>query len=183
MKYLTKSKAWKRKRPIFLISACLFVTCFSSVIGQQIYNGQIVTTANDTLKGEIWFGLKEYVPNHSKMIYFSQSEEKVDRYRAKKLKSVQFEDQNGTSYNDHTGYLIDAQHNTLYKFYVGEQSLIPSNKAEGLKIWVLTKQEKIALLEEQGWQKEPKDKAVDLLKLELKDILLSSEEEVREILD
>ncbi|MEL6866837.1 MAG: hypothetical protein AAFP19_20605 [Bacteroidota bacterium] len=122
-KYRIKNKGSRKWLSLLLFSTCLLITCFSSAKGQQVYKGYIVTSANDTLKGEIWFGLKEYIPNHTKMIYFSQSEEKVDRYRAKKLKSVQFEDQSGQTRYFVTKSFLDKKNVLIEQLVEGSVGL------------------------------------------------------------
>ena len=92
-------------------------------------------------------------------------------------------DQNGKLYKQHTAYVVDKSQNTLYRFYVGEQALLPMANNQELELWLVTRDDKIAILKGQAWKEKVNNEEIPLLQLELQDILYNNPEEVRAVLE
>ena len=86
-------------------------------------------------------------------------------------------DQNGTSYQNVTAYVVDRAHNTVYRYYAGKKSPIKLDlEAENL-LWVVTQEEKIALFRTQEVDVNKEEIMLTLLEEDIE-----NEEEVRKAL-
>ncbi|HFA49576.1 MAG TPA: hypothetical protein ENJ95_11235 [Bacteroidetes bacterium] len=75
----------KTKALLIVTFLCLAV---QDGFSQRIFQGKIVTTENDTLRGEVWFGLSGKMPPKTKLVYFSADGQKTDRFKARELASM-----------------------------------------------------------------------------------------------
>lgn len=55
---------------------------------QRIFQGKLITTDNDTLHGEVWFGLSGKMPAKTRLVYFSEDGVTVERFQPKDLNSM-----------------------------------------------------------------------------------------------
>lgn len=107
-----------------------------------------------------------------------------DRLLAPGTKKIidKLEDQNGRLYQNHTAYLLDANKNTIYQFYAGEKALLEVPESEDILIWVVDKNDKMAVLRKPVGRKDLMDDSVETLQLEWQDILVDQPNDLRVLL-
>lgn len=93
------------------------------------------------------------------------------------------EDQKGQVYQNHTAYLLDKNTNTLYHFYAGKKALVEVPQSKDMMIWVVDKDNKIAVLPQPIDQEKLMDNSLETLQLEWQDIELSRPGDIRALLD
>ncbi len=94
-----------------------------------------------------------------------------------------FVDQHGKEYRSHTAYLATKGHNTVFRFFTGESGALQIDLDAESLLWVVTEDNKIALLRPRRLREDLSGrKEAPLLELELIDQEIRTEEDVREIL-
>lgn len=92
-----------------------------------------------------------------------------------------FKDQNGKAYNSHTAYLVNYGSNTLQRFYTGGKSM-PALQADRQQLlWLVTDDQRIAVLPPEELQAVNTDEA-RTLRLNLLDQRITAEADVRALL-
>lgn len=99
----------------------------------------------------------------------------------KQALSYDFKDQNGNAYHNHTAYLVDYGSNTLQRFYTGGDSM-PALQADRKQLlWLVTADQRIAVLPPEELQAVNTAKA-RTLRLNLLDQRIKTEADVRSLL-
>ena len=92
-----------------------------------------------------------------------------------------FKDQNGNAYNNHTAYLVNYGSNTLQRFYTGGKSMPALQANRQQLLWLVTDDQRIAVLPTEELQTVNTDEA-RTLRLNLLDQRIETEADVRALL-
>lgn len=94
-------------------------------------------------------------------------------------KEVMFplKDQKGNVYQNMTAFVVDKTHNTIYRYYAGEDQPLPLEESSENLLWVVTEDQKLALLR----AVKPDEETSEMI-LTLIDEVLASEADVRRVL-
>lgn len=94
-------------------------------------------------------------------------------------KEVMFplKDQKGNVYQNMTAFVVDKTHNTIYRYYAGEDQPLPLEESSENLLWVVTEDQKVALLR----AVKPGEETSEMV-LTLVDEVLANEADVRRVL-
>lgn len=95
----------------------------------------------------------------------------------KKDVMLQLKDQKGNVYQNMTAFVVDKAHNTIYRYYAGEDQPLPLEESSKNLLWVVTEDQKVALLR----VVKPGEETSEMI-LTLIDEALTSEADVRRVL-
>ncbi len=93
-----------------------------------------------------------------------------------------FRDQHGNTYRNHTAYLVDKSRNTVFRFYATEDTPLHFNAHSENILWVVTDDNKIAVLRPEAFKRINQKKDSYTFQLQLVDKAIRNEEDVRDIL-
>ena len=93
-----------------------------------------------------------------------------------------FRDQHGNFYRNHTAFLVDRTMNTIYRLYATDKTPLHFNADSDNLLWIVTDDQKIAVLRPEDFEKVNPEKDTYTLQLKLIDKEILNEEDVRAIL-
>lgn len=99
-----------------------------------------------------------------------------------KALQAEFVDQHGNTYDHHTAYLVSRDRNTVLRFYSGKGGAVHLDKDSENMIWLVSKDNKIAVLRPDQLKRVEKENGEVKFVLQLMDKEIRSEADVREIL-
>ncbi|MEZ4931946.1 MAG: hypothetical protein R2788_07495 [Saprospiraceae bacterium] len=73
---------------VSVLVSLFFIFSIQTAFSQRIFQGELVTTESDTLRGEVWFGLSGKMPTKTRLVYFSEDGVEVQRFKPKDLNSM-----------------------------------------------------------------------------------------------
>ncbi len=94
---------------------------------------------------------------------------------------VAFEDQFGHRFKHTTAYLWDKSLNTIQRFYVGEQTLLKYNTNTVNMLWIVSKQNQVALLRPEKFKQINPAAKAQVIELDLIEEALDTEIKIRQI--
>lgn len=97
--------------------------------------------------------------------------------------SASFEDQSGTSLEQKVGYLVDRSKNTVYRFYINQETAVKINPASRHLIWVVTNDQEIALAQPEDLEQIDQAKKKHTFQLKRINQKINSEAELRKYLE
>lgn len=95
----------------------------------------------------------------------------------KKEVMLQLKDQKGNVYQNITAFVVDKTHNTIYRYYAGEEQPLPLEESSENLLWVVTEDQKVALLRAVRPDEETSEMILTLI-----DEVLANEADVRRVL-
>ncbi|MDX1943397.1 MAG: hypothetical protein SFU99_22720 [Saprospiraceae bacterium] len=92
------------------------------------------------------------------------------------------EDQFGNEYEQQVAYLVNKKHNTIYRYYVSKNNPIRFDEQSDNLLWVVTSDNKIAVLKPTDFKKVASQKQKKTVKVNLLDQPIQKEEDARAVL-
>jgi len=92
------------------------------------------------------------------------------------------EDQFGNEYEQQVAYLVNERHNTIYRYYVSKNNPIRFDEQSDNLLWVVTSDNKIAVLKPTDFKKVTSQKQSKTVKINLLDQPIQKEEDARAVL-